>query len=311
MISLAPIILFTYNRPEHTRITLECLMANELADQSILYIYCDGPKSGSNQEQIDKIQKVKRVIRSVQWTKEVIIIESETNKGLAKNVIEGVTEVVNRHDGAIVIEDDLLLSTGFLRYMNTALDKYKEEEKVEQISGFLFPIGLEKENSSFFLPLTNTIGWGTWKRAWDKIDFTAKGYEKLKTDKALRRKFNLDGAYNYSKMLMNQMKNDNFGSWAILYWWHVFNSGGLVLYPDYALVQHNDFDHSGSHSGADDHYAYDDWDGHYIIDQFPAEVKSNEIVYGLFQKYINKYSRYTINNIYIHFRKILRKTIKL
>ena len=306
MSNLSPIILFTYNRPEHTRITLEHLQRNKLADLSILYIFCDGAKDGASSAQLDRIAKVKQVVRSKRWTKEVHIIESSENKGLARNVIEGVTEIVNRYGKAIVIEDDLVLSRGFLSYMNRALDKYKDEDKVKQVSGFLFPIDIEENNEAFFLPLTNTIGWGTWQRAWSEIDLTAPGYEKLKTDRALRRRFNLDGSYDYSNMLLKQMKDENFGSWAILYWWHVFNQGGLVLFPDYPLVQHNDFDYSGTHSGSDNHYTKKDWRSDYEINIFPEFIEEHTDNYLNFKNYIRKYSRYSFSNLKIKLKKLLK-----
>jgi len=38
MTSLAPIVLFTYNRPWHTMQTVEALQKNELASKSELFI---------------------------------------------------------------------------------------------------------------------------------------------------------------------------------------------------------------------------------------------------------------------------------
>jgi len=303
---LAPIILFTYNRPEHTRITLEHLKENHLAEDSILYIYCDGPKEGATQMQMEKIDEVKKVIRSVQWTKEVHINEAVENKGLARNVIDGVTEIVNKHGKVIVLEDDLILSTSFLSYMNNALDKYEKDTIVKQVSGFLFPIDIEEKNEAFFMPLTNTIGWGTWRRAWSEIDLTAPGYERLKTDKRLRHQFNLDGSYDYTSMLLKQMKNENFGSWAILYWWHVFNQKGLVLFPDYPLVQHNDFGNMGTHSGSDDHYTKSNWKNNYIVSNFPEKVMMDEKKYMVFKKYIKSYSRFSLSNFKIKLKKLLK-----
>jgi len=244
MNNLAPIILFTYNRPLHTRLTLESLQANELADESVLYIYCDGPKEGCSDEGLQRIAEVKKVVRAQQWTREVVIVESEVNKGLARNVIDGVTEVVNKHGRVIVLEDDLLLSKGFLSYMNTALDLYEQHDKVKQISGFLFPIGLSPRQASFFMPLTNTIGWGTWKREWSEIDLTAKGYEKLKTDKVLRHKFNL--------------------------------------------------------------YTQENWRDDYFVTEFPSDVVVQEDHYKIFKKYIKSYSRYSVSNIKLKLKKLLK-----
>ena len=111
--NLAPIILFVYNRPWHTEKTLEALMGNDRADQSTLYIYADGAKENSSQNQLDKIRKVREVIRKKQWCKEIHILESNENKGLAESIILGVTSIVNRYDQVIVLEDDLITSKHF------------------------------------------------------------------------------------------------------------------------------------------------------------------------------------------------------
>ncbi len=56
---LAPITFFVYNRPEHTRQTLEALSKNELANESELYVFADGPKDDSKaiyiEEKLDRL----------------------------------------------------------------------------------------------------------------------------------------------------------------------------------------------------------------------------------------------------------------
>jgi GT2 family glycosyltransferase len=117
---LSPIILFVYNRPSHTEQTLKDLMQNELADQSVLYIYADGPKENATEEQIKKINEVRQLIRSKTWCKEAHIKEAEKNKGLADSIIDGGTEQVNKYGKVIVLEHDLITARGFLKYMNKA-----------------------------------------------------------------------------------------------------------------------------------------------------------------------------------------------
>lgn len=134
---MAPVVLFVYNRPMHTEQTLEALHQNELADESILYIYADGPKGNLTKDAIEKIIRTRRVIRKKKWCKEVHIIESTHNKGLADSIISGVTDTVNRYGKAIVLEDDVVTSKGFLRYMNDALVMYEHDAGAMHISGFI------------------------------------------------------------------------------------------------------------------------------------------------------------------------------
>ena len=139
MNALAPIIVFCYNRPDHLEQTLESLSCNELADQSILYIYCDGPKSDASDEMRQKIADVRLVARKRQWCKEVHVVEREENVGLMNNIVGAVTEIVNQYGRVIVLEDDMLTSPGTLRYFNDALELYKDEDKVMHIVSYMFP----------------------------------------------------------------------------------------------------------------------------------------------------------------------------
>jgi GT2 family glycosyltransferase len=99
---LAPIVLFTYNRPWHTEQTLNALMLNEYADQSDLYIYCDGFKSKASKSDIENIELVRTIVRKNKWCKNVYIIESKSNIGLADSIIGGVTEIINKY-GKIIL----------------------------------------------------------------------------------------------------------------------------------------------------------------------------------------------------------------
>ena len=112
-----PVILFTYNRPELLRQTLESLSANTLASESDLIVYADGPKENASDLQKQKIQEVRAVIREKQWCKTVTIQESSVNKGLAQSIISGVSTALNKEDKVIVVEDDVLLSPYFLHYL--------------------------------------------------------------------------------------------------------------------------------------------------------------------------------------------------
>lgn len=270
---LAPILLFVYNRPAHTRRTLEALAQNRLADESELYIYSDGPKKGADASQLAKIHEVKRIIRERQWCKTVTVIEAPANKGLAGSVIAGVTDQLNAYGKAIVLEDDLVTARGFLQYMNRALETFAGDSRVMQVSGHQFPIHIPARKRSFFLPLTTSWGWATWKRAWDQFDVAATGYEKLKSDRQLRHKFDLDNCYPYAKMLINQMEKGTISSWAIRWWWSVFLADGISLYPDKSLIKNIGFDQEASHTKSSNPFEINNFDEHYAITDFPRRIE--------------------------------------
>lgn len=240
----SPIALFVYNRPQHTKQTIEALQKNALAIHSDLIIFSDAPK---NDMADNAVSEVRNYIKSITGFKSVSIVERLENFGLARSIIDGVTSIVNERGRIIVLEDDLIVSPYFLDYMNNALNKYKDEKKVVQVSGYMFPVELKINEDALFLPLTTSWGWATWARAWELFDPDANGYASVKNDLALKRRFNLDGAYDYFSMLEAQLAG-RIDSWAIRWQLSTFLFGGLTLYPRYSLVTNSGFDGSGTHT---------------------------------------------------------------
>lgn len=301
--NLAPVLLFVFNRPVHTRRTLEALANAELADESILYIYADGPRVDVYETDFYRIAEVRKVIRERRWCKEVFIIESTVNKGLANSIIEGVTQQLNEHGTVIVLEDDLVIAKGFLKYMNEALVKYEGERKVMQVCGYQFPIGVNAGQAAFFLPITASWGWATWKRAWTLFDPGAQGYENLKTDPELAKQFDLNGTIKYTDMLIDQMERKNISSWAIRWWWAVFKSGGISLFPDSSLVDNVGFGKDATHTKGPNPFRNITFNSEYSIKYFPEIIEVHEPHFLSLQ---DMYRRiYPLNeNI---FEKIIRK----
>jgi hypothetical protein len=287
MRNYAPIVLFVYNRPKHTEATLVNLSLNHLADKSRLYILCDGPKKDATESEIYQINQVRDLVKSKKWCKDVFIKEYDTNRGLADSIIEGVTNIIEEYGKIIVLEDDLIPSRYYLKFMNEALNKYESKTSVMQISGFSYPIDLPNNNASYFIRATTTWGWATWKRVWDKIDFECKDYPILKTDKEMSHRFNLDGAYNYTKMFMMQMESDGkVNSWGIRFWWSIFKMDGLVLYPDNTLILNSGWDGSGNHGDNYELYKFKKWNSDYLINTFPEVIKEDTLKMEMIKKLI-------------------------
>jgi len=242
---LAPIVLFVYNRPSHTLKTLEALQTNELAGQSVLYIYADGPKEGASMDEVQKIAEIRRVVKSKQWCKEVILIEQQSNKGLADSIIIGVTEVVNKHGKIIVLEDDIVTSKGFLKYMNDALTFYEEETKVMHVSGYMFPIRSSLP-ATFFYNSNSCWGWGTWRRAWKYFNNDAQYLLSAIENKQLKIKFNIDGSYDFCDHLKANV-DGRLKTWAVKWYASFFLLNGLALHPYPSLVNNIGQDGTGEH----------------------------------------------------------------
>ena len=245
--NFAPIVLFVYNRPEHTKRTIESLQKNTGAGESILYIYSDGAKGNS----VDAVEKVRQYIGSITGFKKVEIILREQNMGLAASVIAGVTEVITRHGKVIVMEDDIEVTPHFLSYMNEALQRYANSSRVFAVTGFsYFPKGTRKLPETYFAKLTESWTWATWKEKWDYFDPEARGWKELLDNPDLCREFNDDNSFNFSGMLYRQMHQD-IDSWAVRWAYTMFIQNGLTLYVNKSLCRNIGFDGTGVHSEAD------------------------------------------------------------
>ena len=253
---LAPVILFTYNRPEHTAKVLDALSENYLASISNLYVFCDGPK---NDKVIEKNKRVRQIINAEKGKgrfKTVTIIESETNKGLAKSIIYGVTEVIRQYGRCIVLEDDLITSRYFLTFMNDALEFYKSNKAIWSITGFSFNLkSLAHYDHDVYLSYrANSHSWGTWIDRWNDVDWEVKDFEHLSHSPIEIYHFNKGGNDLY-RMLRHQMHGER-DSWAIRFCYSQSKHGMFAVYPKYSLVKNIGFDGTGTHCQKNDSIDY-------------------------------------------------------
>lgn len=251
----SPIALFTFNRPRHTQQTLDALAANVGAKESMLYIFCDGAKENSAVETLQKIEEVRAIAHKENRFKKVIVTEHSANKGLANSIIDGVTDLLNRNESIIVLEDDLITSPYFLQYMNDALHLYDSNPDVACISGYVYPVK-ETLPETFFIKGADCWGWATWKEKWTVFE---KDGQKLLSEiknKKLTAAFDFENSYPYTEMLHNQTlgKND---SWAVRWYASAFLKNKYCLYPGMSVVQNIGNDGSGTHSGLSDKWIVD------------------------------------------------------
>lgn len=239
-----PVVLFCYNRPDHLKQTLAALVQNEGSDETLVYVFSDGPKTAAD---VAKVIAVREMLAQVVGFKEFNIVEQPTNKGLANSVIEGVSSVLQQHAACIVLEDDLLTSPFFLRYMNEALRFYEDDQRIFSVSGYCPPLGLPADYSlpSFLFPRINSWGWGTWRDRWKEVDWKVGDFFDFIGNKVQRRLLSQQGA-DLPVMLLKQQEG-HLSSWAIRFNQACFRSGRTNVYPVRSLVANIGADGSGRH----------------------------------------------------------------
>jgi hypothetical protein len=250
--TLAPIALFAYNRPQHLQQVLTALANNKEAEESLLYIYCDGAKVGVATETLEKIQEVRQIANSENRFHKVIVTEQAKNKGLASSIMDGVTEVINKHDTVIVLEDDIVTSPYFLRYMNDGLNYYKDDVRVASIHAYTYPVE-ESLPDTFFMRGADCWGWATWQRGWQHFNRDGTWLLSQLRNRKLVNIFDYNGAFSYTSMLEEQIRGIN-DSWAVRWHASAFLQNKLTLYPGLSLVQNIGNDSSGVHCGVNGNF---------------------------------------------------------
>ncbi|MBO0590878.1 glycosyltransferase [Cellulophaga sp. E16_2] len=270
MIKPAPILLFTYKRLDALKNTIAALKKNELALESDLFIFSDGPKQLKDKEIIDQIRAF---LKTIDGFKTVTISASPTNKGLADSIIGGVTTVMEKSETVIVLEDDLLTTPNFLTYMNKALSEYTAEQKIFSISGYSFDLRNKDQNpnTTYLLNRGWSWGWATWRDRWDKVDWEVASYKDFSENKMERKEF-AKGGSDLNAMLDKQMSG-KLDSWAIRWFYHQFKIGGLTLYPLGSKIYNDGFDEFATHTnGSEKRYLpYLDKE-HQMNFNFPKEI---------------------------------------
>jgi hypothetical protein len=243
---LAPIAIFTYNRLVHVRKTINALKNNLLADQSELIIFSD---AAASEDKLKEVVDVRNYLKTVNGFKNIRIIERDENKGLAVNIIEGISAMLREYDKVIVLEDDLITSPYFLKYMNDALDLYEEEEAVISVHGYVYPVKGDLPEL-FFIKGADCWGWGTWKRGWSKFEIDGEKLYTQLIEKNATYQFDFEGSYPYTKMLKENSEGKN-SSWAVRWYASAFLNDLYTLYPGKSLVFHEGGDGSGINTGYD------------------------------------------------------------
>lgn len=295
----APILLFVFNRPQHLREGIQALLRNQEAGQSELFIYSDAARTTEDE---DAVNEVRKLIHEVTGFAAVHITEREHNVGLANNIIDGVTNVVNRYGRVIVLEDDLVVAPYFLRFMNDALETYEDEPKVGHIQACDFTRNKSLPDT-YLIKWTGSWGWATWKRAWQHFNPDGKQLLQELQTRNLTRQFDFNGAYGFTRMLRRQVEGLN-NSWAIRWNASLFLDDILSLNVGRSLVSNHGLDGSGTNSVSGDPYHSELW-------MQPLEVvKIQPIAENLeARKVLERYYRRT-NSLWAKGMKRLKKMFR-
>lgn len=297
----APIALFTYARPSHTARTVEALLRNDLAAESDLVVFSDAARSPAHEPQV---AQVRALLAGISGFRSVTVHHRPHNLGLSRSIIGGVGQVLQEHDRVIVLEDDMVTSPHFLRYMNEGLERFAGDERVISVHGYVYPVRRALPEA-FFLPGADCWGWGTWRRGWSQFNPDGQALLDELTRRKLLRAFDFDGTYPYSEMLRNQIAGRN-DSWAIRWYASAFLASKLTLYPGRSLVHNIGNDSSGTH--ADDTDAHDTDLSATPIDLHDVPVEPSREAHAAFEAFFRRTDGGLLQRAVRRVRRVLART---
>jgi hypothetical protein len=241
---LAPIGLSTYSRLQHLRQTIAALQKNKLAEKSELFVFSDAPKAGDE----EKVEAVRRYLRTIEGFKAVHIIEREENSRVG-NSRGGMRMLLERYGKTIFLEEDILTAPSFLCFMNQALEKYEGNDRIFSISGYCPPIRIpaDYKHDVFMVRRFNGWGVGIWKERFDTVKpLSPSEFERFAARKEQTEGFSKGGG----KDMLAMLKADAYGkidAFDVKAMYAQFLSDRYTIYPKKSLTSNIGMDGTGVH----------------------------------------------------------------
>lgn len=269
---LAPLVVFAFNRIEPLKRCISSLLKNDEAENTDLFVFVDGPRINRVEDKVN-IETVRQYVKEIRGFKSLSYRFSENNKGLGPSIIEGVSEVINRHGMAIVVEDDLVLTANFLSFMNAGLERYENEKEVFSVCGYTNKVRIPKDytEDAYFCVRSSSWGWATWRDRWELVDWKLLEWDKHRLNK---HKFCKWGGSDCWKMLNDWHAGRN-QSWAIRFCYSQFLNDAVSLFPVISKVANEGFDGEGTNCKSWSRFKYELDNGYSKNFKFPSTLSLN------------------------------------
>lgn len=243
-----PVLLITFNRPEHTQKTIEALRVQQ---PPLVYVFQDGPRVGNIRDELN-CKAVRDVIEhEIDWGCELHTHFSDSNRGCRDAIIFAISSVLKEHESVIVVEDDIITSPAFYTYMCKALEYYKIRPTVWSISGHShspekFQVPEDYPYDVFASPRLFNWGWGTWRDRWEQTDWTMSYYDEFMKHPYELQAFSRGGD-DMVPMLIHEHEGRS-SAWDIQFAFAHFANHAVSIVPCVSYTDNIGQDGSGTHS---------------------------------------------------------------
>lgn len=180
-----PVLLVSFNRPQHTKKVLEAVLVAQPQD---LYVFQDGARDG-NTDDIQKCAKVRQVIEDLTegTHTQLHTFYSEKNLGCGPGPAAAISWFFEKVEMGIIVEDDAVPHPDFFAYCEELLLRYKDDDDVRAIGSMNVDTKKWGDGSYYFSMMNrNLCAWGTWRRAWESFNIRMLNVSRKQLKSALR-----------------------------------------------------------------------------------------------------------------------------
>ena len=166
-----PILYIIFNRPKETSLSFEALRK---VKPKKLYISADGPRPNRNDD-AENSQKVKDIVAKVDWDCEVKTLYHTKNLGCRVAPETALGWFFENETEGIILEDDIIPNAGFFEFIETMLERYRDDETIFSVNGC--SLGFQSEEDAYGITrYFNMWGWATWRRSYETVQQTWPKY---------------------------------------------------------------------------------------------------------------------------------------
>ena len=234
-----PVLLLVYNRPEQTLRVLERLQECGVAN---VFVSGDGPKNSRDRVKTEDVKSCVNRFSSIISTSRF----SNQNQGCKSSVIDGINWFFENVEEGIILEDDCLPSEHVFSFLNELLSRYREEKKVQMISGNNPLENWVSKGGHFFSRIGHIWGWATWKDRWKPFDPELPDLQKFILNSGFERAFGPTAMAENRKQLTLKSVQGKIDTWDYQWMAHILMQNGLAVVPSQNLVENIGFNNSGT-----------------------------------------------------------------
>lgn len=221
------VLFIIFKREDTTRRVFERIRE---AQPPRLYIAADGPRK-DRADEVMKCAVTRKQVETIDWPCEVYRLYRDENLGCGRGVSSAITWFFEHEEQGIILEDDILPHIDFFRYCDEMLERYKNDECVQLITGRnAFYKTMERPYSYYSSCLYHIWGWASWRRVWYTYEYDVSSISRDLFEKKLSERQMIHKTKKYWIDIFKLMQTNPIDTWDFQLY---FNE---VLFERYTIV---------------------------------------------------------------------------